>query len=139
VWNEEFRFTLDAAACAESAKCSRFFTQEENGLVQDWAGDRVWLNPPYSNIAPWVQKAHDQVLAGADLVVGLLPAWPDRQWWQTLIEPYRDGKRGDGFGPAIQTRNLPGRIRFGYPGNPDAIGSDTPTFPSVLIIWRPHL
>ena len=40
---------------------------------------------------------------------------------------------------AIQTRNLPGRIRFGYPGNPDAIGSDTPTFPSVLIIWRPHL
>jgi len=41
--NEEFRFTLDAAATPENAKCERFFTFRENGLAQSWA-QNFWLN-----------------------------------------------------------------------------------------------
>lgn len=41
------RFTLDAAATAENAKCQRFFTREQDSLSLDWSGV-VWLNPPFS-------------------------------------------------------------------------------------------
>ena len=36
--NEEFKFTLDPCATAENAKCKRYFTAEQNGLLQDWGG-----------------------------------------------------------------------------------------------------
>jgi len=32
----------------EIVKATRYFSEEENGLEQEWGG-RVWLNPPYSN------------------------------------------------------------------------------------------
>ena len=36
--DREFHFTLDPCALPENAKCSRFFTPEDNGLVQKWGG-----------------------------------------------------------------------------------------------------
>lgn len=35
--------------------CRKYYTIEDDGLVQDWEG-LVWLNPPYSKPAPWVDK-----------------------------------------------------------------------------------
>ena len=34
-------------SCQETVKAKRYFTAEDDGLSQPWAG-RVWLNPPYS-------------------------------------------------------------------------------------------
>ena len=45
--NEEFQFTLDACALPENAKCSRYFTPLDDGLIQDWGGHTVFCNPPY--------------------------------------------------------------------------------------------
>ena len=36
--NKEFHFTLDPAATAKSAKCSIYYTPEEDGLKQSWGG-----------------------------------------------------------------------------------------------------
>lgn len=36
--NEEFHFTLDAAASHENHKCENYYTEEQDGLVQDWGG-----------------------------------------------------------------------------------------------------
>jgi hypothetical protein len=33
----------------------RYFTQEDDGATQPWEG-RVWMNPPYSDIWPWVRR-----------------------------------------------------------------------------------
>ena len=44
----EFHFTLDACATPDNAKCPYFFTMEQNGLLQDWGGFTVFVNPPYS-------------------------------------------------------------------------------------------
>lgn len=45
--NEEFHFGLDAAATPESAKCSKFFTPEQDGLKQSWqVGGGGFLQSP---------------------------------------------------------------------------------------------
>jgi site-specific DNA-methyltransferase (adenine-specific) len=124
--HREFSFTLDACATAESAKCPRFFTQAQDGLAQPWAPERVWMNPPYNDIAPWTAKALEEARRGA-LVVGLLPAWTDRAWWHEHIEPFRPG--------LVKLRFIRGRVRFGYPGNPTGRGGGGGMFPSVLVIW----
>lgn len=36
--NKTFQFTLDVCATKENAKCSKFFTKEDNGLKQSWGG-----------------------------------------------------------------------------------------------------
>jgi site-specific DNA-methyltransferase (adenine-specific) len=36
--NKEFSFDLDAAANSLNHKCDRYFTQEQNGLAQNWGG-----------------------------------------------------------------------------------------------------
>lgn len=87
--NERFRFTVDVAAHAGNAKLPRFFSIEDDGLAQSWAGERVWCNPPYSLIEPWVAKAH--AATDAELIVMLLPANRTEQgWWQRHVEPFRD-------------------------------------------------
>lgn len=40
----------------EIVAASRYFTKADNGLAADWTADTVWLNPPYSSPAPWVEK-----------------------------------------------------------------------------------
>ena len=44
--NNIFNFTLDSCAEVETAKCSKFYTVEDDALQQDWKGV-VWCNPPY--------------------------------------------------------------------------------------------
>lgn len=34
-----FHFQTDVCATPQNAKCQRFFTKEQNGLLQDWGGD----------------------------------------------------------------------------------------------------
>ena len=45
-------FVLDLFTDGENAKCERFYTCEQNALVQDWAQDlngcKAYANPPYS-------------------------------------------------------------------------------------------
>src|ERR1700722_8116416 len=71
-------FDLDVAADATNAKCARYYTSEQNGLTLPWSG-RVWCNPPYSSIRPWVDRANE---CEAERVVMLVPAWStDSRWW----------------------------------------------------------
>lgn len=45
-----FRFVLDACAAPENALCDRFWTADDNALVQDWRapGGYIWCNWPFS-------------------------------------------------------------------------------------------
>lgn len=48
--DNEFKFTLDPCASKENHKCDKYFTKEENGLLQDWGGaerilqSAIWPN-----------------------------------------------------------------------------------------------
>lgn len=128
-------FDLDVAADEESHHADNYFTIQMDGLKQRWFG-RVWCNPPYSDIEPWVQRAwlsHER--GDTSVIAMLLPCNRTEQaWWQELIEPVRDGRDLPGHG--METHFLPGRIKFGHPGNRDAVGVGSPPFGCVLLVWR---
>lgn len=113
--DREFGFTLDACATPDNAKCSMFYTREEDGLAQPWYGV-VWCNPPYGReIGRWMRKARESAIAGAT-VVCLVPARTDTAWW------HDDAAKGE-------VRFLRGRLKFD--GNKDA------PFPSAIVVFKP--
>jgi phage N-6-adenine-methyltransferase len=77
----EFSFTIDVCASEENAKLPRYWTKDDDALLQDWAGERCWMNPPYGRqIGQWIRKAYHESRRGA-LVVCLVPASTDTSWW----------------------------------------------------------
>ncbi len=118
--NKEFRFTLDPCATVTSAKCSRFFTESDNGLARDWGTERVFMNPPYGReVYAWTRKARESAITGAT-VVGLLPASTDLAWWHDDVIGH-------------EVRYIRGRVRFLTGGPYRASGF----FASVIVVWRP--
>lgn len=128
-----FGFTIDVAALPHNAKLSRYYTPLEDGLIQPWAGERVWCNPPYSDIRPWIEKAWSEWhLDGPGLIVMLLPAnRTEQKWWQELVEPHRD--RAGHLG--LRVEFLPGRPRFICVGETEVLPNQRPPFGCCLLIW----
>lgn len=130
VLDRRFRFTVDAASSPSNRKCERHWTIENDGLAQSWAGERVYCNPPYSDIEPWIEKAW--VEKYAQLSVLLLPSNRTEQpWWQDWVEPYRDQT-----GSVLRVEFLPGRLRFLKPGQARIMPNERPRFGCVLCIWN---
>ncbi len=134
--HERFGFTIDVAADDHNAKLPRYYTRQDDGLAQSWRGERVWCNPPYSNIRPWVEKANSEWdlargdLFGVELIVMLLPANRTEQaWWQDLIEPTRDQPGG----PSVEF--IRGRMRFINVGDTEIKPNARPPFGVCLVIW----
>jgi phage N-6-adenine-methyltransferase len=124
-------FTLDVAAAAHNAKAPRYFTRAHDGLKMRWDGERVWCNPPYSNLYDWVAKAWHEHPRTRGIVM-LLPAnRPEQKWWQELVEPYRDRQ-----GSPLTVEFLPGRMRFSRPDAVIGPKGDRPPFGCVLLIWH---
>ncbi|AGC43298.1 prophage L54a N-6-adenine-methyltransferase [Myxococcus stipitatus DSM 14675] len=143
----EHEFTLDVCATEENTVLPRFYTRNDNGLAQDWAGERCWMNPPYGTakhackpdcakkacekrgqhipeyvpgIQDWVEKA----ATCGSLVVALLPARTDTRWWHRHIwDVDRDAPR-----PGVRVKFFRGRLKFG--------GRKTGApFPSALVTF----
>lgn len=129
-----FAFTLDACASAANRMLSRYRSVADLPAINDWAGERVWCNPPYSALPYWVSKAaHEFATGRTPLIVMLLPATrTDQRWWHDVIEPFRDGLHPNG----PTTEFLPGRIRFTRGDGAPLTKHDRPMFGCVLVIWE---
>lgn len=77
-WHQRFNFKLDAAASSSNALCPFFINEEENTLTTHWAaaaglsgecGWYAWMNPPYSNIGPFVNRAAEMAKEGIGCVM----------------------------------------------------------------------
>ena len=115
--NGMFHFTLDPCSSRENAKCARHFTPVQNGLLQDWGRERVFMNPPYGReIGHWMKKAATSAARGA-LVLCLVPARTDTAWWHS-------------YATLGEIWFLRGRIKFGN-------ATSCAPFPSAIVIFRP--
>jgi site-specific DNA-methyltransferase (adenine-specific) len=116
----EFHFTLDAAATLTNSKVARLC---DDGLVTSWENEMVWCNPPYSNVTPWIEKAHDSQTHGGTAVM-LLTVTPETQAWKANI-----------LGVAAEVRFLARRVRFHMNGVP---AKASHTLPSAVVVFRQH-
>ena len=55
-----------------------------NGLNISWK-KRNFVNPPYSNIRAWLEKAEQELKRGAEVVVFLIPARTDTKYFHEII------------------------------------------------------
>jgi phage N-6-adenine-methyltransferase len=118
--NEEFKFTLDPCATNHNAKCNKYYTKQDDGLLQDWGGERVFMNPPYGReIGKWVKKAYQESLKGA-IVVCLIPARTDTSYYHDYIFPY------------AEIRFIRSRMKFKHQNQEKA---DNAPFPSAIVIF----
>ena len=121
--DREFHFALDAAATAENAKCSRYFTPEEDGLSRSWnVGGAVFCNPPYGReIGKWVKKAYEEFVRGGETIVLLIPARTDTSYFHDYI-----------YGKA-EIRFLRGRLKF---EDENGAAMNPAPFPSMVVIYK---
>lgn len=127
--NAEFCFQLDAAAAPHNALCKRFITAEQNTLETPWADylsipGYVWLNPPYSDITPFVKKASAE--SGNQIgTVMLVPADTSVGWFKEAIQT------------ASEVRFITaGRLAFINPVTGKPVSGNNKG--SMLIIWHPY-
>lgn len=75
-----YPIALDVAASHVNARHPHYFTEEMSALDRDWVvphGKFWWCNPPFNNILPFIQKAHEQMLLGYQGLM-ILPSNTDR-------------------------------------------------------------
>jgi len=113
--NEEFNFNYDPCPIDWD------ISTHKDGLSIPW-GERTFCNPPYSNVAKWIEKAHDEWLQGKTVVL-LINAVTDTVAFHKFI----NGK--------AEVRFVKGRISFINPEQPD---KRTPNVkPSIIVIFKP--
>jgi len=104
--NAEFDFNDDP--------CPLHGDELTDGLKREW-GSRTFMNPPYSNIAPWIHKAYLESRKGK-LIVGLLRGDTSTKWFHNWV-----------LGKA-EIRFVKGRVKFGDRNRPAP-------FASIIAIW----
>jgi phage N-6-adenine-methyltransferase len=128
------RFTIDVAASDKNHLVDRYYTRYTDAFLHSWAGERVWCNPPFSRLMPWLEKTWAEMRGGCELVVMLIPANRCEQpFWQRHVEPYRDAPPRDGI--ALRTRFLKDRARFTAPDVRLPVKGDRPPFGCVVLTW----
>ena len=116
--NAEFHFTLDPCADDLNHKCETYFTKEQDGLKQSWAGQCVYCNPPYGReTAKWVEKAWRESRQPKTVVVMLVAARTDTKWFHDYILLY------------AEVRFIRGRLKFGS-------SKHNAPFPSMVVVFR---
>jgi hypothetical protein len=58
--------------------------KQRDGLNADWSGKTLFVNPPFSDIEPWVRMANDRTQKQATILM-LLPVRADQPWWHRWV------------------------------------------------------
>ena len=112
------QFTLDPCATIHNTKCENFYTEAENGLVKDWGGENVFVNPPYGRgIEQWIAKAYRESRKENTRVVMLIPARTDTRYWHDYVMK------------AKEIHFVKGRLKFGDSKN-------SAPFPSAVVVFE---
>jgi phage N-6-adenine-methyltransferase len=115
--DSEFGFTFDAAANEKNALCHEWTENLDEHLPG--ADEKVFCNPPYSEIEKFVDHA---LRSESKLWVMLLPNRTDTGWFQKLVDSH-----------LVTLRFFRKRVRFCLNG----VEAESPRFGSIIAIVRP--
>lgn len=152
---ERYHFNVDAAAdeanalvrpgnclCSSGDRCDlpendcaigRFYDEETDGRKPEHYrdGDRVWCNPPYVALEPWIKTAAETSRDLDDVLwYLLLPASVDTRWFHRYCWDARFDRPREG----VEVKFPPGRIRFIDPEHPE---KKDPKAPNMVVIFHP--
>lgn len=121
------KFVHDVCALKNSAKCATWWNKKQNALKIKWsdhfeANSPLWMNPPYSQLPEWTEKAALEAQNGL-IIMGLVPDCRSSSWYENNL----DGVATTAFIPD-------GRINF---IRPNGTVADSNAFPSVFPLWTP--
>jgi len=108
--DDEFNFDYDPCP----------LRSEFDGLKTDWVGN-IYVNPPYSNIEPFLTKAIDELRKKAKKIVFLIPVRSDTKYWHNIIMRH-----------ASEIRFIKGRLNFNESKSPAP-------FPCVLVVFEKNV
>lgn len=114
--------TFDVAAAPHNAKAPKYFTKEDNALIQSWPSGVLFCNPPFGNeLKLFISKALDELWAGPEKmeVWFLIPARVDTIWFHELVWPN-----------AEEIYFIRGRLNFLEHGKEKKANA---TFPNMLV------
>lgn len=81
---------LDAASCRAAnkiVKAKRFFSKDDDGLIQPWIAETLWCNPPPQQIARFVEKLIREFRRGkVKAAIVLTNNCSDAKWFHALLE-----------------------------------------------------
>jgi phage N-6-adenine-methyltransferase len=131
--NSVFEFTLDPCArdTIESQKRIKTevqITKDDDGLIGSWDNKSTFVNPPYSKISKWIDKAINEYNSRIDNwkkgikpepIVLLVPARTDTRWWHKIVSQH-----------SSKVVFIKGRLKFNN-------GKTNAPFPSCIIIMSP--
>ena len=115
-------FDLDVCADDGNHKVAHYLTKADNSFSVGWCTGFNWMNPPYSDPAPWCAKATHEAKTGS-IIVGLLPDDRSTGWFKEWVYPNAS---------AIYTtsRRIPFLDENGVPQNGNPKGS-------IVVVWTP--
>ena len=91
---------------------------EFDGLNMNWIGN-IYINPPYSNIEPFIRKGILEIEKGnANICVYLIPCRSDTKYWHDYVMKY-----------ASEILFVKGRLNFNESKSPSP-------FPCVLVVFN---
>lgn len=128
--DDEFQFTLDVCATNANTKCVLFFSkvsERRNGLIQSWKDNICFMNPPYSSISAWLDKAEEELRISNVTTVCILPCDTSTRWFHNYLwnDKYHEPQYG------IQLRFPKGRFKFGK-------YTTSPQFATIIAVFRLH-
>lgn len=85
-------FCIDPSSNPNSlVNARRHFYETDDGLTQEWKGQNIWLNPPYSTLPNWIDKAHHEYTSGnAKTIIALLPSRTNTSYFHEKIAGHAD-------------------------------------------------
>lgn len=121
--DSNYHFTLDPCADEYNHKCSKYYTKEQNGLLQDWSNEIVFCNPPYGReIYDWVEKCWYEATYHNTVCVMLIPARTDTKYFHKFIYNNRNA----------EIIFIKGRLKFGNSNN-------AAPFPSMVVAFKNNI
>lgn len=106
-----------------------FYTVDDDGLSKDWLTHgpvTTYVNPPFSNMIPWVERAVNAASRGSRVVV-LTPIDSTTRWYALLTE-YAD-----------LAAPLRKRVRFGFPPEETQPASAASSATMLWLLGAPKL